>query len=75
MTTTTPAPTAAFLSVKAAQARYGLSRTRLYRLLAAGRIEARKLGGRTLVVAESADRFMAALPRAEFRGAPEAEAA
>src|SRR4051794_4509031 len=40
--------------------------THLYKLIAAGRIEARKCGGKTLIPAESLLAFLNSLPRAEL---------
>jgi hypothetical protein len=45
----------------------GIGRSRLYELIAAGNVDARKLGGRTLVLASSLRSFIAALPPAEIR--------
>lgn len=42
----------------------GIGRTKLYELLSDGKIEARKLGTRTLVLTESVERFLASLPSA-----------
>jgi len=42
----------------------GLARSRLYEEMRAGRIEARKAGRRTLILASSLAAFLAALPRA-----------
>jgi hypothetical protein len=46
--------------------RHGCSRTKLYALLAAKQIVARKLDRRLLVDVASADRFFANLPEAEI---------
>lgn len=51
----------------------GLSRSRLYEILARGEIEARKAGKRTLIVAESLKSYVERLPPATFR-APQAAA-
>ncbi len=40
--------------------------TKLYELIGEGRLEAVKLGGKTLVTAASLDAFIASLPRAEI---------
>ena len=45
----------------------GLSRSEIYRQLAAGRINARKSGSRTLVIWASLQAHVAALPPAQFR--------
>ena len=44
----------------------GLGRTTIYELIGAGHIEARKAGGRTLVIAESLRRYVASLPPAKI---------
>ena len=46
----------------------GLSRTEIYRRLAAGSLEARKSGTRTLIVWASLKACVDALPAATFRG-------
>ncbi len=45
----------------------GVGRTRLYALIAEGKIEARQCGGRTLIPADSLRRFLANLPPAPIR--------
>jgi Helix-turn-helix domain len=45
----------------------GLGRTTLYEAIGAGKIEARKAGNRTLIVAESLRTFLAGLPKADIR--------
>lgn len=50
--------------VPAACAAAGISRTRLYELIAAGKIEAKACGGRTLILAASLHAFLASLPSA-----------
>lgn len=50
------------LGVKDAAAYVGLSRSRVYELIADGSIEARKLGSRTVVPTESLKAFVAASP-------------
>ena len=50
------------ISVSEARQRYGLGRTTLYALLARGALQARKLGGRTLIDLAAADAYFAALP-------------
>jgi predicted DNA-binding transcriptional regulator AlpA len=41
----------------------GISRTSVYREIQAGRLEIRKIGRRTVVLAEDARRWLASLPR------------
>ena len=50
------------LGVKDAAAFIGLSKSRLYELISDGRIEARKLGARTVVPIASLRAFVAAAP-------------
>ena len=45
----------------------GIGRTRLYALIAEGKIEARACGRRTLIPAESLKRYLANLPPAQVR--------
>jgi hypothetical protein len=49
------------------RARFGFSRTTCNRLIAEQLVEARKLGGRTLVNIASVHRYMASLPRAVIK--------
>ncbi len=48
----------------------GIGRTNLYRLIAAGLIDARRLGGRTIIPATSLRDFLAGLPAAPIRSKP-----
>ncbi len=50
------------------QHRLRLSRSEIYRLLAAGKLEAVKSGTRTLVIWESVLSYVKTLPRATFGG-------
>lgn len=50
-------------TVEAFCAAFGIGRTFLYQEIAAGRIETRKAGRRTLIPAESARRWFEALPK------------
>jgi hypothetical protein len=45
----------------------GIRRTRLYELVGAGKVDARKAGGRTLIMAESLRAYLANLPAADIR--------
>ncbi len=56
-------PTGGALSVPECAAYVGLSRSRVYELIGEGRIEARKIGARTIVLRRVADAFLEALPR------------
>ncbi len=53
--------------VSDACAAMGFGKTKLYALIAEGRIEARQCGGRTLIPAESLRAFVANLPLAPIR--------
>jgi excisionase family DNA binding protein len=50
------------LTITEACKRYGIGRSRLYELIATKQIAAKKLGARTLVLAESIEGYLAALP-------------
>ena len=50
------------LTIKGLCERYAITRTRAYNMLAAGKIAAVRLDGRTLIRTESADAFFDALP-------------
>jgi hypothetical protein len=50
------------LTVKEFLARYRMSRTKLYQLLATGQLTARKLGTRTLIEIDEAERWASTLP-------------
>jgi excisionase family DNA binding protein len=45
----------------------GLGRTSIYGLIAEGKLEARKAGGRTLIPAASLRSYLANLPQADIR--------
>lgn len=51
----------------------GCGRTTLYGYISAGKIEARSLGSRTVIPAESLHRFVASLPPAPIRVRPAAD--
>jgi excisionase family DNA binding protein len=55
-----------FYSIGDACAAYGFGRTRLYQLLSDGKIEAKKLGRKTLVSAASLKSYFASLPSADI---------
>jgi excisionase family DNA binding protein len=57
----------ALYSPREVQQILGISRATVYRLLAARRIDGRKLGGKTVITAESIGRLIAALPAAQVR--------
>ena len=68
MQSTNPQPRPGrFLRIPEACAYIGVSRSRLYQLLAEGKLPARKLGCRTLLDKDMLDRFLEELPEAVFR--------
>jgi len=52
----------AFYSPKETEAILNVSHATCYRLIAAGKLDARKLGGKTLITVESIERLVAELP-------------
>jgi len=50
-----------------AKRRIGVGTTRLYELIGAGHLDARKTGNRTLITAESLRQYVASLPKANIR--------
>jgi len=52
-----------------AKAALGIGNTKFYELIQIGAIEARKLGSRTMITAESLKRYAESLPRIEPRRA------
>jgi excisionase family DNA binding protein len=52
-------------SPKETEALLGISHATCYRLINAGKLDARKIGGKTAITAGSIERFLAELPRAE----------
>ena len=59
----------AYLRISQASDRSGVSRSRLYLLMADGRVRAKKDGGNTLVEWASLLEYLDALPAAEFGAA------
>jgi excisionase family DNA binding protein len=57
------------LTPREAQIYLGVSPATLYRLLAAGKLTALKLGGRTLIPVDALDAFWNSLPKAKFGSA------
>lgn len=58
-------PNRALYTPKETEVLLSVSHAQLYRLISAGRLDARKIGSRTLIPAESIARFLAGLPKAE----------
>jgi hypothetical protein len=54
-------------TVKDACAAVGCKVTKLYELVGAGLLDARKIGGRTVIVGDSLRRYVASLPKAVIR--------
>jgi excisionase family DNA binding protein len=52
-------------SPKETEALLGISHSTCYRLVNAGKLDARKIGGKTAITAASIERLLAGLPRAE----------
>ena len=49
----------------------GVSRSTLYPLMAAGKVDARKIGGRTVITAASLRAYVETLPKASLKGSKE----
>ena len=45
----------------------GIGTTKFYELIAAGLLDARKIGGRTMITAESLRQYVASLPKANIK--------
>jgi excisionase family DNA binding protein len=58
------------VSVAQASALTGISRSRIYELLASGHLQARKQGTRTVVLFDGLREFVAALPPADIKVKP-----
>jgi excisionase family DNA binding protein len=63
----TSAPPRVFYSPKETEAILNVSHATCYQLIAAGKLDARKLGGKTLITVESIERLVAELPKAGKR--------
>lgn len=55
------------MSIRDACSAVGIGRSTLYGLINSGKLEARALGGRTVIPAESLERLVASLPAAPIR--------
>lgn len=58
-----PAPARALYSPKETEALLGISHSTCYRLINAGKLDARKIGNKTVITRESIERFLADLPK------------
>jgi excisionase family DNA binding protein len=56
-------PARALYSPKEAEGILGVSHATLYRLINAGRLDARKIDGKTVITASSIEAFLASLPK------------
>jgi len=63
MNTVSPAPECSAYNVPQAMARIGVGRDKFYSLIREGKLPARKIGRRTLILATDLEKFLAALPR------------
>ncbi len=66
--TPTAIPARALYSPRETESILGISHASLYRLIRAGRLDARKLGGKTLITADSIERLVTELPKIGCRG-------
>jgi len=57
-------PARLLFSPKEAEGLLGISHASLYRLINRGKLDARKIGNKTVITAESIERFLAGLPKA-----------
>jgi len=53
----------ALYPLKEAEVILSISHAQIYRLIGAGRLDARKIGSRTFIAADSIERFLKSLPR------------
>jgi len=58
-------PARALYSPRETEALLGISHSTCYRLINAGKLDARKLGSKTAITAESIERLLVGLPKAE----------
>ena len=63
MNTVSPAAECAVYNIPEVMARVGVGRDKLYRLIREGKLPARKLGRKTLILASDLEAFLEALPR------------
>jgi excisionase family DNA binding protein len=64
----TSVPARVLYSPKETEEILAVSHATCYRLIAAGKLDARKLGGKTLITAESIERLIAELPKVGRQG-------
>jgi excisionase family DNA binding protein len=63
MNSVSPAADCAAYSIPEVMARVGVGRDKLYCLIREGKLPARKLGRKTLILASDLERFLESLPR------------
>ena len=63
MNTVSPAAECAAYNIPEVMARVGVGRDKLYRLIREGKLPARKLGRKTLILRSDLEAFLEALPR------------
>jgi hypothetical protein len=61
-------PSRALYSPRETESILGISHASLYRLIGSGRLDARKLGGKTLITADSIERLVSEMPRVRCQG-------
>jgi hypothetical protein len=61
-------PPRALYSPRETESILGISHASLYRLIGAGRLDARKLGGKTLITADSIERLVSEMPKVKRQG-------
>ena len=62
-------PARALYPIKEAEILLAISHAQIYRLIARGKLDARKIGARSYVTAESIAAFLASLPAAKVQAA------
>jgi excisionase family DNA binding protein len=62
-------PARALYSPREAERILSISHATIYRLISAGKLDARKLGGKTVITAASIERLITELPKAPVRPA------
>ncbi len=55
------------ITIDDAAQRSGLGRTKIYELITAGKLDARKSGSRTLIIGDSLQAYLTSLPKANIR--------
>jgi excisionase family DNA binding protein len=63
-----------FFSVRETEAILSISHAQVYRLIASGKLDARKLGNKTLITGESIEKLATQLPKLRRPGAASSDA-